>query len=110
MILDHTSEYSGLAVHPVMSMMNVPPLSPEPPPILASAIRSLTHAVVGILVLSSVLTGVDVLGVPVKVGEASVAYFCALTYAVVAICVVLVDVLAVGAFGVPVKVGLASLA
>lgn len=110
MIFDHTSEYSGLAVHPEMSIMNVPPLSPEPPPDSISAMRSLTHAVVGILVLSSVLAGVDVLGVPVRVGEASGAYFCALTYAVVAICVEFVAVEAVGAFGVPVKVGLASLA
>ena len=90
--------------------MNVPPPSPEPPPDSTSAIRSLTHAVVGILVLSSVLVGVAVFGVPVNVGDASGAYFCALTYAVVAICVEFVAVEAVGAFGVPVKVGLASLA
>ena len=64
--------------------MNAPPPPDPPPPVSASAIRSFTHAVVGILVLSSVLAGVDVLGVPVRVGEASGAYFCALTYAVVA--------------------------
>ena len=90
--------------------MNVPPSPAPPPPISISAIRSLTHPVVGILVLSSELVGVAVFGVPVNVGDASGAYFCALTYAVVAICVVLVDVLAVGAFGMPVKVGLAILA
>lgn len=69
-----------------------------------------TYAVVAICVLFVAVVGVGAAGVPVKVGDARLAFVltAVVTKAVVATCVVFVPAVAVGATGVPVKVGEAS--